>query len=303
MYAVGIALVVSVLFLVATESLIRSKIVPYHPFYRSLELFKNAQSPNAIFGDSHFAYGVVGLDGFVNLAYPGNNFDAIVEKIRLYFSDKPPGRIILQAGVHHFSQNFLFRRPNESRSIKEDLKPRRFTDLFVVHNQHRSHLFGYWDVYLSGREFTPKTQFVTEELRANEPNYLDVPAETRRVASARIARILQPVPTFRQTHVAKLYEDVVKFLKERGGDVCLVTLPVVAELRNEIHATPLFTKVTNYFGEIAAKYGATYRNFLITPMDENFFSDPHHLNITGARAVSSQVAKSCFGTASAPRTQ
>jgi len=300
---VGIALFVSVLFLATTEALIRSKIVPNHPFYRYLELFKNAQTPNAIFGDSHFAYGIIGLDGFVNLAYPGNNFEAIVEKVRLYFSDKPPGRIILQAGVHHFSQNFLFRRPNESRSIKEDLKPRRFTDLFLLHNQHRNHLFGYWEVYLSGREFTPKTQFVTEELRGNEPNYMEIPAETRRVASARIARILQPVSTFRETHVARLYEDVVKFLKQHGGDVCLVTLPVVVELRNEIGATPLFANVTKYFEEIAAKHRATYRNFLTTPMDENYFSDPHHLNITGARAVSSQVAQSCFGKPGAAHTK
>lgn len=291
----GLAAFGSLAFLGASEVLVRSKVVPYHPFYKYLEVFKTSENPNAIFGDSHFAYGIAGLNDFVNLAYPGNNFEAIAEKVELYFSDKRPGRIILQAGVHHFSQNFLFRRPGESRSIADDLRGDDSLKLHLFHNQHRSHLFSYWDMFLDGRKFAPKTKFVVEAGRIDEPNYMEVNKRIRRIASARIARVLQPVASFRSTPIARLYEKIIRSVRQNGGEVCLVTLPVVDELRAAMNRNPLFAEAATYFSEIADRTGAKYRNYLFTRFDGNYFSDPHHLNIEGALFLSAKVERDCFG--------
>lgn len=293
--ALGTALLFSLVFVAASEILVRNKIVPRHPFYKYIDVFLHSPNPNAIFGDSHFAYGIAGLNDFTNVAYPGNNFRSIAEKIQLYFAERKPGRIILQAGVHHFSQNFLFRRPNESRSIADDLRPQNTFRFVMFHNQHRPHLFDYWEIYLDGREFDPTTQFVTEENRKNEPNYLDVAPRIRRIASSRISRILMPVQEFQDTSIARLYEKIVNDLKERGADVCLVTLPVVAELRAEMKRNSVFQKTTAYFRALAASSNVRYRNYLFTEFPGHYFSDPHHLNIIGARAVSPLIERDCFG--------
>lgn len=295
----GVALITVVLcslvFIAASEALVRNKIVPRHPFYKYLEVFQNSTSPNAVFGDSHFAYGVAGLSDFTNLAYPGNNFDSISEKVRLYFADKKPGQVILQAGVHHFSQNFLFLRPHESRSIADDLGSRNPLEFRMFHNQHRPHLFNYWSLYLHGRPFVPKTHFVTDENRQNEPNYLNVDRQIRRVASSRISRILRPINGFEKTAIARLYEKTIRDLRRRGADVCLVTLPVVAELRSEMKRIPVVGEATAFFGALAKRNGARYRNYLFTEFPGEYFSDPHHLNIVGARSVSPIIARDCFG--------
>jgi hypothetical protein len=296
--ALGTAILSSVLFVAASEALVRNKIVPRHPFYKYIDVFRNSPNPNAIFGDSHFAYGIAGLNGFTNVAYPGNNFRSISEKVRLYFADRQPGRVILQAGVHHFSQNFLFRRPNESRSIADDLRPQSAFKFMMFHNQHRPHLFDYWEIYLDGREFDPTTQFVTEENRENEPNYLDVAPRIRRIASSRISRILMPVEAFQDTSIARLYEKTITDLKQRGAQICLVTLPVVVELRSEMKRNPVFEKTTAYFRDLAERSRVRYRNYLFTEFPGHYFSDPHHLNIIGARAVSPQIEQDCFGSPS-----
>jgi hypothetical protein len=298
--ALGTVVLCSVVFVAASEALVRNKIVPHHPFYKYIDVFRNSTNPNTIFGDSHLAFGIAGLNNFSNLAYPGNNYRAISEKVRLYFADREPGRVILQAGVHHFSQNFLFRRPNESRSIADDLGPQSTFRFRMFHNQHRPHLFDYWKIYLNGREFEPKTHFVTEENRKNEPNYMDVAPRIRRIASSRISRIMQPVQEFQNTSIARLYQQTINDLRQRGAEICLVTLPVAAELRSEMRRNPLFEKTTAYFHQLAERNQVQYRNYLFTEFPGNYFSDPHHLNISGARVVSHRIERDCFGD---PMTQ
>ena len=52
----GLITTVVVGFLVASEILVRTSVVPNHNDYKYAELFRNSPARNAIFGDSHAAY-------------------------------------------------------------------------------------------------------------------------------------------------------------------------------------------------------------------------------------------------------
>jgi hypothetical protein len=292
--SVGATLVACAIFVTATEMLVRARVMPRHNLYKYIDLFKSSPVESAIFGDSHFAYGLTGLTNFVNVAYQGNNFASIAEKVHLYFHRRQPVRVILQAGVHHFSHDFLTWKERKRDSFEELLKGYPVGYPLMLTPEHRKEVFKYWQIYLSGREFTPADNFMPDGSRLNNRDYSQVPETVRLAAAQRTALILQPAPGFRRSETAELYGQTVDFLKAKGATVCLLTLPVFSLLRHEIKDDRQYAEAIAYFEQLAGSRGLRYVNLLLRDLPDDDFSDPHHLNAKGARRVSAMVEQACF---------
>lgn len=280
---------------VASEWLVRTHVIPSHNEYRYAALFQKSSASNAIFGDSHAAYGLTGIDSFVNVAHGGNNFRTISGKVRLYFAERKPGKVILQAGAHHFSRDFTRWRDDETPEFESFLRgyaayyPRALIPL------HRKELLNYWSTYWRGRSFTPLQQFMPDGSQLSMTAlYTDTPLPIRRSASVRSARILEPVEKFESSETAREYREIIAFLQERGGTVCLVTLPVATLLRREFQHLERFAAAQHFFSQLAQAANIPYVNLLGSEYPDEYFADAHHLNATGARSISGDVARRCF---------
>ncbi len=282
-------------FVASSEALVRIKVVPVHNDYKYRELFLGAQSPNAIFGDSHAAYSLIGLDEFVNLAYPGNSFLSISGRVRLYFQNRKPKKIILQAGPHHFSRDFLNWRPDDVEDFQKFLKGRSPYALKLIENVHRQEVFRYWAMFVNGGEFVPSHEFMPDGARLVKGLYTRIPLDIRRAGAARTLRILEPVPGFETTSVAVEYGKTIDFLQSKGARVCLVTLPVVALLRAGMAESEAYRRAQRFFEDLARTKGIRYLNLGTWDLPDEIFADAHHLNAVGGRAVSGKVVKGCFG--------
>ena len=288
-------MIVAAGFVASSEAIIRLKVVPTHNDYKYRDLFLGAKSPNAIFGDSHAAYSLIGLDDFVNLAYPGNSFLSISGRVRLYFRHRTPNKVILQAGPHHFSRDFLNWRPDDVEDFEKFLKGRSPWALKLFENIHRQEVFRYWAMIVYGGEFVPSHEFLPDGSRLEKGLYTRIPPDIQRAGAARTLRILEPVPGFEDTRVAAEYGKTIDFLQSKGAQVCLVTLPVVALLRAGIAEFEAYRRAQKFFEDLARSRGMKYLNLGTWELPDELFADAHHLNAVGGRAISDDVLKGCFG--------
>lgn len=292
----GVVGLVAAAFVASSEAMIRTKVVPAHNDYKYRQLFLSATSPNAIFGDSHAAYSLTGLEGFLNLAMPGNNFISIANRVRLYFRDRSPDKIILQAGPHHFSRDFMNWRPDETETFRRFLEGSSPYAFKMFETVHRQALFRYWSLWLRGDDFTPAQQFMPDGSRLEDSLYTRLSPTIRRANAERTLRILAPVPGFEKSEVARAYEETIQFLQQNGGRVCLVTFPVVSLLRVGMAGSAAYHRARAFFSSLAAARGIPYLDLSVWNVPDDLFADAHHLNVTGARTISARVGEACFGT-------
>ena len=91
---------VALLLFSASEALVRTSVLHQDEFIAHAHLFMAARDTDAAFGDSHVARGFYPPKGMVNLAYPSEGIEHMDWKVRSYFADKDPGRVIVQADPH-----------------------------------------------------------------------------------------------------------------------------------------------------------------------------------------------------------
>ena len=287
---------------VGSEVLIRTRVEPNHNFYEYLRLFRDSKSVNAIFGDSHAAYGLTGNDGFVNLANAGDSMYGIYEKLRTYFAGRRPGKVILQAGLHHFSRGYHLWRPADAEFTHlldtfDPLTPR------ILTGPSAQELFGYWRVFLSGHEFVPRHPILSDGSRpvARDGRYLAYTPQHRRVGALRYARQVEPVVGVETSPVAGLYVRAVDYLLERGARVCLVTFPVTTDFKGAVRKLPRFARAREFFANLAKRKGIGYVDGWEVPLPDEMFDDYDHLSADGARRLTSIVVTRCFSNGNPER--
>ena len=278
-----------------SEVLIRTKVEPNHNFYKYLRLFRDSNSVNTIFGDSHAAYGLTGHDGFVNLANGGDSMYGIYEKLRVYFADRRAGNVILQAGPHHFSRGYHLWRPADAEfphlvDTFDSLTPR------ILTGPSAREIFGYWQIFLSGREFVPRHPILSDGSRpvARDGRYQAYTPQHRRVGALRYARQVEPVFGVETSPVADLYVRAIDYLLERGARLCLVYFPITTEFKEAVRKMPSFGHAREFFASLAKRKGLGYVDGWEIPLPDEMFDDYDHLNVDGARRLTSIVVTKCF---------
>ncbi len=284
----------SLIGLLATEWLVRTRVEPNDQFPVHLRLFHSAKEHDVSFGDSHMACGFYPPAGMISLAFPGENIGNMKYKARAYFDKRPPGRVIMQADAHMFARY----RTAPTRGYNEsfDQPPGEQSALSVrsLNSYHRPKLFAYWKVWLLKGEFESRTKLNPNGWTECAGHWTAVDPETRKTRARERATLHEPAVDFSHSDFSVKYLRVLDDLVHKGARVCMVEFPVTPDYQREMPrenyqaAQAWFTAQAQRLGLRYLSHAGVYAHKL------ELFSDMDHLNAQGAREFSQLIYNECF---------
>ncbi|MQQ09663.1 hypothetical protein GFB49_14445 [Epibacterium sp. SM1979] len=271
----------------ASELLIRSQVLPQDSFAQHRSILESVDTPDAAFGDSHTARGFAAGQGFVNLAFPSEGIAHMAWKTQMYFADRTPGRVILQADPHFFA-SYRLRRQFEAYS---DPSPRL---LYLADPRHRARLPGYWTRFVeSGFKLDSKV-VQTADGALLSPGDFAALSPRAQILEARKRAIVHQIGADERVQLAQqAYAGMVTSLTEQGAEVCMVSYPVTRAYRDAVGAA--HQPMIDFFQGTALRNGSRYVDARSTVTDQSLFRDSDHLNAQGAAAFMDQLLSACFG--------
>lgn len=292
--SVGLGLALFAGFVGASEALVRYRVEPNDHFWKHVDLFLTSQSSNAVFGDSIAARGVIGASGFVNLAQPGEAPNVTRLKIESYFKTRRPDKVVIA-----LNPNFMKRPERDTRGF-EDILSRRNESLFsVLKLHHRERMFGYWTTWLSKGAFDTNVEVLDGggiRPRVNAENFefaRKSPQARREEALRNMIRDVPPVD-FRNGSNLQLLRGVLDFLRQRGGNVCLVGFPFSADYRRAADERKDFAELRALYRTFARERGVKFVDFWNEFSDDRLFLNGSHLNEEGGRKLAPLILQRCF---------
>ncbi len=278
----------------ATEWIIRTQVIPAHNFTRYLALFRSLPNSDVAFGDSIIANGFAGAPGFANMAMGGDNFAGMARKVRLYYTTRRPGRVVLQAGLHHLSNHYMLLR-NDDEGFSQSVTAGRASAVKLLDPLYRYEVLTYWQRILAGKKLVPRERIAADGSRAHLGDYSRTPGYLRHSAAAQQAVMWEPAPHMESSSVMADMAMLLAELKAKGGQPCLVTYPITGDLRAVTDQQPLFRAARAAFSHLAAEAGVPYVDLFDMALPDNEFADVTHLNESGARQLTPQIIARCFG--------
>lgn len=277
-------------FAAASELLVRLAVAPHDLMDRHRAFLAESSSPDAIFGDSHASLGFTGVPGFVNLAFPGENLRTVTGKIEVYFQNKAPGRVILQADPSMLAPV----RDRDTPTDYSDLREAR-PWLRIAERRHRTRLLAYWRVWRGEEGFRSTRRFEADGAQTRTDRYADLPPEQRdALAREEVLKQRPPNQPLEAPGLSYL-EDAVEKLTGMGAQVCLVSFPMAPEYRRYAAERPAFAAARAAFAAIAARQDVRYQDFSEAVDDPALFVNADHLNRDGARLMAPRIVTACFG--------
>jgi len=288
-------------FAVASELLIRTQVEPVDAFEQSIDVFQLAQKKgvrDAAFGDSIPARGLLfARDDIVNLAFPGERPHRTAIKLKAYFKEISPGRVILPANANMLKRPLDDTRGYEAIFSRAERKPVR-----LLEDRHRGYLYDYWRTLAVKRRFASSVRL--EPLGGLVPidrvalsNFSAGDAAVRwREAEELVLRDMPPDDEdwFRQNPNLAVLRDMLSFLAARGGEVCLVRFPTSPEYR-QLEAQHLaFARASRAFNELAREYGVRLMDYRDRYSDPQLFENPNHINHRAGPEFARTVLNDCF---------
>ncbi len=301
-YGVLLVLITGILwlgFMAATEWLIAAKVRPYvwaqyaNPSY--VQLFNTGRTTDVIFGDSYLAQGIHGLEGFVNLAYPGDNIRLTELKVRDYFGDKQPRRVILQADPQLFaSTREVINLGNETEKILPGGEMPSRPTVWMLTYPHRGLIYTYWKRYLTGEGFGDRAELLPQGGIISNAVWADEDEDTRLRRAHKVILHEIPVKDVGASENGLAYERMLIFLATNGAEVCMVGAPMSDEYRLISNDFIEYGETREFLVSLAAHYGFTYLNLADRITDATMFADQNHLNAHGAAVFTQMLESGCF---------
>lgn len=281
-------------FALASVALVKYAVEPNDTLVSRLELIRQGSARNAAFGDSHVVWGIMGSPDFLTLGTEGETIPDMELRVHYYFRDKSPGKVIIQGDPHSFSPYKLERG---THAYLHDMGA-SFWERFASH--HRQYLGEYWKRVIAERSvhvFRPKHEIRWGWVPGKERwSSVDAVARVRRAAS-RVVR-QTPVENFDGHAFAESYRRNLSFLRQRGAEVCVVTMPVSYDYYVQAKDIPATVNAIEFFASAASQHGARHVNFYghyAEPEFNGYFVDEDHLNELGASRFTGEVVSACFG--------
>ena len=301
-FAISLALGLVLLF-GATELLLRHHVVPQDSFTAHVAMLGANTSADAVFGDSHAARDFAPPAGMVNLAFPSESIDHMDWKARRYFSDRRPGRVIVQADPHLFAPYRLANRLGDYSAEIEDAGEAQH-GAYLGDGRYRPQLVVLWKAFLrAGGTLNAQVQRTGNGALLSPGDLSEKSPRARRYeARSRVATHSQVAGRAQRERQAA-FSRMLDFLAGRGATLCLVTLPVAPDylLAFAEHAQPEARKerarTLTFFAAEAVRRGAVYVDHQGTVTGLQHFRDVDHLNAAGATAYSPRLLEDCFGAA------
>jgi hypothetical protein len=284
--------------LAATMALVKYSVEPNDRLIMSLDLVQRAEAPNAAFGDSHLAWGFVGARDFPFLGAEGETIPDMELRVRFYFRNRQPGKVIIQGDPHSFAPYKLDRETHAYLDDMDNNFWQRFTD------HHRQYLGKYWERVMEGGfdVFQLKYRFHWGWLVGDEQwSSLDSTVRLG-LASGRVAH-QTPVADLQHQQFAESYRRTLAFLRERGAQVCVVTSPVSYEYIKYASQDGRTAAALSFIRQLAVLNGVRYVNLFelyARPELAGYFRDPDHLSYIGAPRFTEEALSACFGQTNRP---
>jgi hypothetical protein len=299
--SVGAGLLGFAALLGASEYMVRARVEPNDHFWRNASVFMSAKTGNAAFGDSIPARGFHGVEGFVNLAMPGEAPVVTELKVSAFYQTRTPTNVIISLNPN------LFRRSAQIslQQYKDIYLAPREPLLRIFKQRHKERMLGYWMVWLSGRDFHNNVRvpsnggILMRDSGANDTWWKKPDPVRLEDAAENVARDMV-AENFRSHENLKVLSRVTALVRAKGGTVCFVTFPYSPEYRAAAIKYPRFAEVRTFFREFAQATGARYADFWTRYDDRNLYLDPSHLNEAGAKRFSTEAVRECFGDRLAP---
>jgi hypothetical protein len=288
--------------LAASVVLVKYVVEPTDRVVMGLRLIQSATSVDGAFGDSHFVYGIVGSPDFPTFAGIGETVNDMEMRVRYYYRTRRPGRVLIQGDPHSFAPYKLDRATHR---YLENLDQPSFTQRLLDH--HREYLGLYWSTLLrSGvAGFRKPSEMRWGWLHAQgEPWSALDSAQRVGTANARMGRVT-PVADIRTSPFAASFARTLDFLRSRGADVCVVTMPISSELYAIASQDTNTIAALRFIRETAITRHAQYENFygLYAQFEnDDYFIDADHLNHIGAPVFTEKAMAACFGDTRALQT-
>ena len=278
----------------ATVVLVRDYIEPHDRVVKSLELIQQETAADAAFGDSHLAWGFVGSPEFPTLGAEGETVRDMELRVRYYYRNKQPGKVVVQGDPHSYAVYKMDRGTHDYLDNMDN----QFWQRFLEH--HRPYMGKYWQRVIERRGFDVFRP--ADEMRwgwiAGHEQWSSRDSSVR-VGLSRAREVWQrPDSGFRDGESAQAYKRTLEYLRGRGADVCVVTTPVSYEYYQYAKDDSVTAAALNYVRRVAEQTGARYFNYFdlfAQPEFTNYFRDMDHLNEIGAPRFTRRVLSDCFG--------
>ena len=244
----------------------------------------------AVFGDSAAEAAFLQDDpAFVNLALGAEPLRLSLLKIKHYFAEIEPGRIVLDA--HHQTLTREDER-YDSYDYEELFARQSRAPLRLMETHHRNLLFDALLTWLmESRVYPPIKTFPNGGVTAVA--YDPVHVADRLSHAEERATDWIPVPERRQNAV--LYEEMLGWFRDRGAEVCIVTYPTAPQFRAVADRHPEYADLRAWYGEAAERHGFLYRDYWDAFENSRDFSDSTHVSEQGGRKVAAMILRDCFG--------
>jgi hypothetical protein len=293
----------------ATEALIRLSVEPNEPFNKQIAVFLDARErgvTDAVFGDSLLARGVI-IDrpGFVNLASGGDSEESTLLKIKGLYGTGAAGRVILPANAFNIQASppadaFAF------ASYREAYVNRRRPLLRTLESRHQRFILNYWRVALTKGTF--RADIDVPEFGGQVPSKLDQkPNFAARPLAERVDRSKRSLAEFRATwpkvesvdelflhEVTAIHHETLRYLRDRGADVCLVRTPHSPTFRRIAATDSAHALANTVFLRLAETYGARFVDRWSYFESDEFFWDEIHMNEAAGREFGPKIVSDCF---------
>lgn len=286
----------ALIFIAATEALLRFGVAPNDNRLKHVQLFHTATARDAAFGDSQMMMTITGIPGMVNLAMGGENFRVTEYRVKSYFADRKPGRVIVMANPNIFSEY-------RERAAVSQWTPQYISTLadptsrwlLSTHPVYRLEIWNYWQVWLEKGGFENRVEFRPDGAQFRDTT---IPADfTPREFEQKVrTRVKQqvPLPDMESLSVYRSFIRTLDFLKERGAEVCLVTTPFPKRYREIASGYESIANARKLFDRLAREYGFSRVDFWNAVDDDRLFADTDHLNLRGAQRVARRIVAACF---------
>ena len=271
----------------ASELLIRSQVLPQDSFAQHRSILESFDTPDAAFGDSHTARGFAAGQGFVNLAFPSEGIAHMAWKTQVYFADRSPGRVILQADPHFFASYRLRRQ-----FVPYSEQPRRA--LYLADPRHRARLPGYWTRFVeSGFTLDSKIVQTADGALLSPGDFASLSPRAQILEARKRAIVHQIGADERVLFAQQTYARMVASLIEHGAEVCMVSYPVTRAYREAVDGA--HQPMIDFFRKTALQSGSRYVDARSAVTDQSLFRDSDHLNAQGAAVFLDPLLRMCFG--------
>jgi hypothetical protein len=293
----------------ATEALLRLGVEPNEPFNKQIGVFRDARErgvTDAIFGDSLLARGVI-IDqpDFVNLASGGDSEESTLLKVKGLYGTGAAGRVILPANAFNLQASppadaFAF------ASYRESYLNRRRPLLRTLESRHQRHILNYWRVALIKGTF--RADIDVPEFGGQVPSKLDQrPNFSARPLAERVELSKITLAAFRAAwpkvesvdelfshEVTAIHHETLRYLRDRGADVCLVRTPHSPTFRRIAATDAAHTFANAVFLRLAETYGARFVDRWSYFETDEFFWDEIHMNEAAGRKFGPKIVSDCF---------